>query len=148
MPSLSVFPYSRSQPPQQILDDIEAQFHIDDDTLKEIVSQFLKEFETGLGEYNYPMAMMCVMHRGWKSSISVLLLIYLCSPSFISGVPNGTETGSDSCLHRKITFVLIYLRLGHSWPSTLEARTCTVFSRYEFLSSPHLKACLRSNTSR
>lgn len=51
---------SRQQSAQQILDDIESQFQLDDDRLRAITSQFLKEVETGLGEYNHPMAMMFV----------------------------------------------------------------------------------------
>lgn len=41
-----------------VLQDIEDQFHLDDDALKTITKQFLDDFEIGLGEYGQAMAMM------------------------------------------------------------------------------------------
>lgn len=60
MAPLSAISGSRPHSAQQILDDIEAQFQLDDNALTAITSQFLKEVETGLSDYNHPMAMMCV----------------------------------------------------------------------------------------
>ena len=45
---------------RRILDDIEAQFRLTKDDLIRITTQFLEDFALGLGEYNHPMAMMCV----------------------------------------------------------------------------------------
>ncbi|CAL1702029.1 unnamed protein product [Somion occarium] len=57
---------------RQILDAIESQFQLSDDALVRITDQFLKDFRLGLSEYNHPMAMI---------------------PTFVTGVPNGSETG-------------------------------------------------------
>ncbi|CAL1702032.1 unnamed protein product [Somion occarium] len=59
---------------RQILDAIESQFQLSDDALVRITDQFLKDFRLGLSEYNHPMAMI---------------------PTFVTGVPNGSETGLD-----------------------------------------------------
>ncbi|KAH9853885.1 hexokinase [Lenzites betulinus] len=58
---------------RRILDDIEDQFRLTQDDLIRITSQFLQDFKLGLGEYNHPMAMI---------------------PTFVTGVPDGTETGT------------------------------------------------------
>ncbi|KAI0662933.1 hexokinase [Cubamyces menziesii] len=58
---------------RRILDDIEAQFRLTKDDLIRITTQFLEDFALGLGEYNHPMAMI---------------------PTFVTGVPNGSETGT------------------------------------------------------
>ncbi|KAI8984992.1 hexokinase [Trametes punicea] len=58
---------------RRILDDIEAQFRLTRDDFTKITSQFLEDFALGLGEYNHPMAMI---------------------PTFVTGVPDGTETGT------------------------------------------------------
>ncbi|OJT13179.1 Glucokinase [Trametes pubescens] len=58
---------------RRILDDIEHQFSLDKDDLIRITSQFLEDFKLGLSEYNHPMAMI---------------------PTFVTGVPDGTETGT------------------------------------------------------
>lgn len=58
---------------QRILGDIEKQFQLDQKDLVELTTQFLREFSLGLGEYNHPMAMI---------------------PTFVTGVPDGTETGT------------------------------------------------------
>ncbi|TFY59827.1 hypothetical protein EVJ58_g5534 [Rhodofomes roseus] len=60
---------------RKILDDIEDQFRLEEDALIEITKQFLEDFRAGLGEYNHPMAMI---------------------PTFVTGVPDGTETGNES----------------------------------------------------
>ncbi|GJE84777.1 hexokinase [Phanerochaete sordida] len=56
-----------------IFEDIEQQLTLDDGALHTITSQFLEDFRLGLGEYNHSMAMI---------------------PTFVTGVPNGTETGT------------------------------------------------------
>ncbi|KAM5532707.1 hypothetical protein V8D89_013599 [Ganoderma adspersum] len=56
-----------------VLEQIEQQFRLSKADLMRITSQFLKDFELGLGEYNHPMAMI---------------------PTFVTGVPDGTETGT------------------------------------------------------
>ncbi|KAI0363728.1 hypothetical protein BV20DRAFT_1006931 [Pilatotrama ljubarskyi] len=58
---------------RRILDDIEEQFRLTKDDLIRITTQFLEDFALGLGEYNHPMAMI---------------------PTFVTGVPDGTETGT------------------------------------------------------
>lgn len=56
-----------------LLADIEQQFTLDGDVLISITSHFHKLFNLGLSEYNHPMAMI---------------------PTFVTGVPDGTETGT------------------------------------------------------
>ena len=51
---------SSKAPYPQLLDNIEAQFQLDDDALHTITKQFLEDFRVGLGEYGHAMAMMCV----------------------------------------------------------------------------------------
>ncbi|KAF7353104.1 Phosphotransferase [Mycena venus] len=58
---------------QFILDGIHHQFQLGPETMIELTRQFLEEFKVGLGNYNHPMAMI---------------------PTFVTGVPNGTETGT------------------------------------------------------
>ncbi|VDC06234.1 unnamed protein product [Peniophora sp. CBMAI 1063] len=55
------------------LDDIEQQFYLNEDELKTITKQFLLDFNKGLSEYGQAMAMI---------------------PTFVRGVPDGTETGT------------------------------------------------------
>lgn len=59
--------------PEMIFNDIEAQFNLDDESLLTITRKFLEDFNAGLSEYGKPMAMI---------------------PTFVTGVPNGTETGT------------------------------------------------------
>ncbi|KAH9962411.1 hexokinase-domain-containing protein [Russula dissimulans] len=59
--------------PNAVLADIEQQFSLDQDTLLSITSHFHKLFNLGLSEYGHPMAMI---------------------PTFVTGVPDGTETGT------------------------------------------------------
>lgn len=66
---------SNSSIPQStlpILHEIEKSFLLDDDKLRAIVDQFLKDFKLGLGTYGESMAMI---------------------PTFVTGTPNGTEKG-------------------------------------------------------
>ncbi|KZV71425.1 hypothetical protein PENSPDRAFT_605978 [Peniophora sp. CONT] len=55
------------------LDDIEHSFYLGEDALKTISKQFLEDFHHGLSEYGQAMAMI---------------------PTFVKGVPDGTETGT------------------------------------------------------
>ncbi|KAK7696561.1 hypothetical protein QCA50_001219 [Cerrena zonata] len=64
---------STDESARQILDAIESQFQLSNEALIEIVEKFLEDFTLGLGEYNHPMAMI---------------------PTFVTGVPNGKETGT------------------------------------------------------
>ncbi|KAI0052574.1 hypothetical protein FA95DRAFT_1553239 [Auriscalpium vulgare] len=66
---------SRATPDKikDILTDIEDQFNLGDDALKTITNQFLADFNLGLSEYGQAMAMI---------------------PTFVTGVPDGTETGT------------------------------------------------------
>ncbi|KAG2013453.1 hexokinase [Coprinopsis cinerea AmutBmut pab1-1] len=58
---------------QHVLDLIDRQFTVTSDQLVAITRGFLDEMEQGLGAYGKPMAMI---------------------PSFVTGVPNGKETGT------------------------------------------------------
>ncbi|KAH8118513.1 hexokinase-domain-containing protein [Phellopilus nigrolimitatus] len=55
------------------LEGVEKQFHLSDEKLLAITHQFVDDFALGLGEYNKPMAMI---------------------PTFVTGVPDGTEKGT------------------------------------------------------
>ncbi|PFH52548.1 hypothetical protein AMATHDRAFT_139483 [Amanita thiersii Skay4041] len=59
--------------PQHILDHIHHQFTPSVDCLADLTNAFLAEFKQGLDNYNQPMAMI---------------------PTFVTGVPDGTETGT------------------------------------------------------
>ncbi|KAH9942994.1 hexokinase [Epithele typhae] len=74
-----------------VFDDIENMFLLTKDDLMNITSHFLKDFALGLGEYNHPMAMMRVSLQIFLS-IPVLCVLY--SPTFVTGVPNGSEVGT------------------------------------------------------
>ncbi|KAJ7755666.1 hypothetical protein DFH07DRAFT_1027993 [Mycena maculata] len=65
--------FAKGPDAQFIFDDIHRQFQLSPKTLIELTGAFLAEFKVGLGSYNHPMAMI---------------------PSFVTGVPNGTETGT------------------------------------------------------
>lgn len=58
---------------KSLLADIEQQFALDQDVLISITSHFHKLFNLGLSDYGHPMAMV---------------------PTFVTGVPDGTETGT------------------------------------------------------
>ncbi|KAI5124774.1 hypothetical protein M0805_005408 [Coniferiporia weirii] len=55
------------------LEGVEKQFHLSDERLLAITRQFVDDFEMGLSEYNKAMAMI---------------------PTFVTGVPDGTEKGT------------------------------------------------------
>ncbi|TRM68496.1 hypothetical protein BD626DRAFT_481894 [Schizophyllum amplum] len=63
----------KSTGPQAVIDGIDIQFQLSKDALVEITSAFLREFKEGLSKYGEPMAMI---------------------PSFVTGVPDGSETGT------------------------------------------------------
>ncbi|TFY67589.1 hypothetical protein EVG20_g3881 [Dentipellis fragilis] len=73
-PTTSLF---RSKPEtiKPILDDIEEQFDLDEEALTSITTQFLADFNHGLSEYGEAMG----------DDVG---------PTFVQGVPNGTETGT------------------------------------------------------
>ncbi|KAK7471056.1 hypothetical protein VKT23_002471 [Stygiomarasmius scandens] len=70
MASTSSYFYKDSQ---NVLDAIDYQLTLDPNTLVGLVKAFLDEFRMGLSNYNFPMAMI---------------------PTFVTGVPDGTETGT------------------------------------------------------
>lgn len=72
-----------------LIADIEQQFTLDGDVLISITSHFHKLFNLGLSEYGHPMAMMYVS----TLRIVCLPLMSYPSPTFVTGVPDGTETG-------------------------------------------------------
>ncbi|KAJ7087206.1 hypothetical protein B0H15DRAFT_931230 [Mycena belliarum] len=72
MPSISAH-FAKGPDAQHIFDDIHRQFQLSPETLVELTGAFLNEFQVGLKEYNHPMAMI---------------------PTFVTGVPDGTETGT------------------------------------------------------
>ncbi|TFY73041.1 hypothetical protein EWM64_g10971, partial [Hericium alpestre] len=73
MPSTTALFRSKPDTIKDILLDIEEHFELNEETLKTITSQFLTDFNLGLGEYGKAMAMI---------------------PTFVHGVPDGTETGT------------------------------------------------------
>ncbi|KAF8803727.1 hexokinase [Phlegmacium glaucopus] len=70
MASISSFHY---QSAQEVFDLIESQFTLQHEPLVELTKTFLNEFKIGLTSYNHAMAMI---------------------PTFVTGVPDGTETGT------------------------------------------------------
>lgn len=59
--------------PQKIIDDIDCSFQLSTEKLLNLVKAFLDEFQEGLKNYGHPMAMI---------------------PTFITGVPDGSEKGT------------------------------------------------------
>jgi hexokinase len=66
------------QPIRDVLDSIEKQFELTDEKLREISTHFVKMFQIGLQQSHEPMAMI---------------------PTFVTDVPNGSETGYVSETH-------------------------------------------------
>ncbi|KAF9500147.1 hypothetical protein BDN71DRAFT_1440709 [Pleurotus eryngii] len=58
---------------QRVFDDIDRHFQLSKETLVELTQAFIDEYRLGLGSYGKPMAMI---------------------PTFVTGVPDGTETGT------------------------------------------------------
>ncbi|KAG8723811.1 glucokinase [Ceratobasidium sp. 395] len=58
---------------REVLNEIEASFLLSEKKLEAIEEKFVKDFQTGYSKYNEHMAMI---------------------PTFVTGVPNGTETGT------------------------------------------------------
>jgi hypothetical protein len=75
-----------------LLSDIEEQFSLDEHALISITSHFHKLFNLGLSEYGHPMAMMYVFTRN-LAPCAPLTSSSTGSPTFVTGVPDGTETG-------------------------------------------------------
>lgn len=76
-----------------LLSDIEEQFTLDEHALISITSHFHKLFNLGLSEYGHPMAMMYVFTQHSALCPSHLKFHRYCSPTFVTGVPDGTEMG-------------------------------------------------------
>ncbi|GLB33467.1 putative hexokinase family protein [Lyophyllum shimeji] len=70
MPPIPALSYDEAQ---KVYDDIDRSFHLTPERLFELTKSFLHEFSIGLREYGHPMAMI---------------------PTFVTGVPNGSETGT------------------------------------------------------
>jgi len=73
---VSVQPPTKSSIPdgtRKVLDGIEASFFLSEDKIKAIGEKFIADFRTGYSKYGEAMAMI---------------------PTFVTGVPNGTETGT------------------------------------------------------
>ncbi|PPQ66277.1 hypothetical protein CVT26_010961 [Gymnopilus dilepis] len=70
---MASLPVTQYEGPQAVFDLIQRQFTLDQDSLVEITKAFLREFKVGLENYGHPMAMI---------------------PSFVTAVPDGTETGT------------------------------------------------------
>ncbi|KAF8643061.1 hypothetical protein AX16_009229 [Volvariella volvacea WC 439] len=70
LPATHALAYKQAK---HVFEQIHQQFQLDDDTLIGLVKAFLDEFKRGLENYNQPLAMI---------------------PTFVTGVPNGTETGT------------------------------------------------------
>ena len=79
--------------PQNVLDDIDRSFQLTQEALVELAKSFLHEFALGLENYGQPMAMMSVVFLKFSSRS---LTVDYSSPTFVTGVPNGTETGQVS----------------------------------------------------
>ena len=72
---VSVQPPTKSSIPdatRKVMDSIEASFFLSEDKIKAIAEKFVQDFRTGYSKYGEAMAMI---------------------PTFVTGVPNGTETG-------------------------------------------------------
>jgi len=91
MPVTSAILNSRTDKISSVLADIEQQFNLDGDALISITSHFHKLFNIGLSEYGHPMAMMYVSIPPVR--ISCFPFTLNLSPTFVTGVPDGTETG-------------------------------------------------------
>jgi hexokinase len=59
---------------RKIMDGIEASFFLSEEKLKVIEEKFVHDFKLGYSKYGQAMAMI---------------------PTFVTGVPNGTETGCE-----------------------------------------------------
>jgi hexokinase len=83
-------PRTRTVDRQAILDDLQAQFILSKDELLQLTSAFLDEIRRGLNNYGHPMAMM------YAFSLIITSLRHAdhaSRPTFVTGVPDGTETG-------------------------------------------------------
>lgn len=83
---------------RRILNEIEQQFYLSEERLLAITRQFVEDFSLGLGEYNKAMAMMCVSSDlsppvEMNCAQRPMLNLPYDSPTFVTGVPDGTEKG-------------------------------------------------------
>ena len=76
---------------QRVFDDIERQFQLDTPALVALTNAFLDEIARGLADYGQPMAMMCVLSSSFPPDF--LQIFTTCRPTFVSGVPDGSEKG-------------------------------------------------------
>lgn len=74
----------------KVFNAIDAQFQLDDACLHQITEEFLYDIQGGLSTYGRSMAMMYVQAY-FHPSIHAHLRFH--RPTFVTGVPNGTETG-------------------------------------------------------
>jgi len=92
MPTITTAIYNTySHKINSVLSDIEEQFTLDEQALISITSHFHKLFNLGLSEYGHPMAMMYVFMQ--PRPCVPLTSRSTGSPTFVTGVPDGTETG-------------------------------------------------------
>lgn len=61
-PTSAVF----SREHQKVIDDINDQFQLPNESLISITKAFLDEYSKGLSAYGHPMAMMCVTVAYWR----------------------------------------------------------------------------------
>lgn len=75
---------------RKVFHAIDAQFQLDDACLHQIAEEFLYDIQGGLSTYGRSMAMMYV-----QSCLHPLTHAHrrFHSPTFVTGVPNGKETG-------------------------------------------------------
>lgn len=85
MASIAAFSYSSAK---ELYDHIDAQFRVSNTQLVDLTKTFLHEFKLGLEDYGHAMAMMYAIDPFNQAS-------YSCRsrPTFVTGVPNGTEKG-------------------------------------------------------
>jgi len=95
---------SAPQPVRDVLDAIEIQFELSDQKLKEITAHFVKMYQFGLQHSHEPMAMI---------------------PSYVTAVPDGSETGCDVRQQNLPVGRLTNLS-GLSWQLIWAVQTCNV----------------------
>ena len=92
-----------------VFDDIENMFRLTKEDLVQITTHFLKDFELGLSEYNHPMAMM---YAPLQIALGCYSSLALASPTFVTGVPNGSEVGY---VFHILAIPVRYDALAHPW---------------------------------
>lgn len=100
MASISSFCYKNAQ---EVFDIIEDQFTLQPDSLVELTKAFLDEVKIGLANYNQAMAMMCAFIFRDNAILDLFF-----SPTFVTGVPNGTETGYVTNINPYIASIFFF----------------------------------------